>query len=90
VQVPRQPRDTVDWSAWLGFNTSHGLGIFTFGLLCLLIATDDFILVERIDAIRPLTIALSAAYIGLSLRKRVVPGRDVWESGDLTKADHEI
>jgi hypothetical protein len=60
--------DTVDWSAWLGFNTSHGLGIFTFGLLCLLIATDDFILVERIDAIRPLTIALSAAYIGLSLR----------------------
>ena len=56
------------WRAWLGFNISHGLGVFTFGLLCLLIATQDFKLVERIDAIRPLTIAFSAAYLALSLR----------------------
>ena len=56
------------WRAWLGFNISHGLGVFTFGLLCLLIATHDFSLVERIDAIRPLTIAFSAAYLALSLR----------------------
>ncbi len=56
------------WSAWLGFNISHGLGVFTFGLLCLLIATHDFKLVEGIDAIRPLTIAFSAAYLALSLR----------------------
>lgn len=56
------------WRAWLGFNISHGLGVFTFGLLCLLIATPDFELVERIDAIRPLTIAVSAAYLILSLR----------------------
>ncbi len=56
------------WNAWLGFNISHGLGVFTFGLLCLLIATHDFELVERIDAIRPITIAVSAAYVVLSLR----------------------
>jgi hypothetical protein len=56
------------WRMWLGFNISHGLGVFTFGLLCLLIATHDFSLVERIDAIRPLTIAFSAAYLALSLR----------------------
>jgi hypothetical protein len=56
------------WRFWLGFNISHGLGAFTFGLLCLLIATHDFELVERIDAIRPLTIAFSAAYLALSLR----------------------
>ncbi len=56
------------WRAWLGFNISHGLGVLTFGLLCLLIATHDFKLVERIDAIRPLTIAFSAAYLALSLR----------------------
>jgi hypothetical protein len=56
------------WRAWLGFNISHGLGAFTFGLLCLLIATDDFDLVKRIDAIRPLTIAVSAAYLAMSLR----------------------
>jgi hypothetical protein len=56
------------WSAWLGFNISHGLGAFTFGLLCLLIATYDFTLVEQIDAIRPLTIAVSATYLAVSLR----------------------
>jgi hypothetical protein len=56
------------WRMWLGFNISHGLGVFTFGLLCLLIATHDFSLVQRIDAIRPLTIAFSASYLALSLR----------------------
>jgi hypothetical protein len=56
------------WKAWLGFNISHGLGAFTFGLLCLLIATHDFELVERIDAIRPLTIAFSGALLAVSLR----------------------
>jgi hypothetical protein len=56
------------WSAWLGFNISHGLGVFIFGLLCLLIAVHDFTLVERIDALRPLTIAFAAAYLALSLR----------------------
>jgi len=56
------------WSFWLGLNIGQGLGVFSFGLLCLLIATHDFDLVERIDAIRPLTIALSAGYLVLSLR----------------------
>jgi hypothetical protein len=56
------------WRMWLGFNISHGLGVFTFGLLCLLIATHDFSLVEHVDAIRALTIAFSASYLVLSLR----------------------
>jgi hypothetical protein len=56
------------WRVWLGMNLSHGLGVLTFGLLCLLIATYDFELVEQIDAIRPLTIVFSAAYVALSLR----------------------
>jgi hypothetical protein len=56
------------WRAWLGFNISHGLGVFTFGLLCLLIALDDFRLVEQIDAIRPLTVAFSAIYLVVALR----------------------
>jgi hypothetical protein len=56
------------WRVWLGINISHGLGVFTVALLCLLIATHDFKLVESIDAIRPLTIAFSAAYLALSLR----------------------
>jgi hypothetical protein len=56
------------WNVWLGIHISHGLGVFSFGLLCLLIATHDFELVERIDAVRPLAIAFSAAYLALSLR----------------------
>jgi hypothetical protein len=56
------------WKVWLGLHISHGLGIFTFALLCMLIATHDFTLVERIDAVRQLTIAFSAAYLALSLR----------------------
>jgi hypothetical protein len=56
------------WRVWLGIHISHGLGVFTFGLLCLLIATEDFALVDRIEALRPLTIAFSAAFLALSLR----------------------
>ncbi|MDX6638499.1 MAG: hypothetical protein QOJ01_2010 [Solirubrobacterales bacterium] len=56
------------WKVWLGINISHGLGVFTVGLLCLLIATHDFKLVESIGPIRPLAIAFSAAYLALSLR----------------------
>ena len=56
------------WRFWLGFNVSHGLGAFAFGLFSLLIAAHDFQLVDRIDAIRPLTIAVSATYLAISLR----------------------
>jgi hypothetical protein len=56
------------WRLWLGFNISHGLGAFLFGLLCLLIALHDFELIKSIDAIRPVTVAVSAAYLALSLR----------------------
>ena|SRR3989442_11844737 len=61
------PRPSM-WRVWLGINITHGLGIFAFGLLCLLIATYDFELVERIDAIRPLAIAFSGALLAVSLR----------------------
>jgi hypothetical protein len=56
------------WRAWLGFNLSHGLGVFMFGLLCLLIAAHDFAVVERIDALQPLTIAFPAIYLAIALR----------------------
>lgn len=56
------------WNAWLGFNISHGLGVFTFGLLALVIAVDDFRLVEDVAALRPLTVAISAVYLAVSLR----------------------
>ena len=56
------------WNAWLGFNISHGLGVFAFALLCLLIAANDFELVRRVDAIRALTVAIPAVYFAVALR----------------------
>jgi hypothetical protein len=56
------------WSVWRGIHLTHGLGIFTFGLLCLVIASYDFGLVTSIDVIRPLTIVVAAAYLAVSLR----------------------
>lgn len=55
------------WRLWLGFSISHGIGAFVFGLVCLLIAVHDFMLVEHIGAMRPLTVAVSATYFVLSL-----------------------
>lgn len=55
------------WRFWLGFNLSHGLGVFAFGLLCLLIAVHDFSLVERVSGMRAFTIAVPAAYLTISL-----------------------
>jgi hypothetical protein len=56
------------WRVWLGINIGIGLGALTIGLLCLLIATHDFRLVEHTDAIRLLTLGFSIAYLVLSLR----------------------
>lgn len=56
------------WRFWLGFNISHGFGVFVFGLLSLLIGTHDFSLVERFTALRALTVAIPATYFALSLR----------------------
>lgn len=56
------------WRVWLGIHITHGLGAFTFGLLCLVIATHDFKLVEQIGALRPVTIAVSAVYLAVCLR----------------------
>jgi hypothetical protein len=64
------PGDTAKpsmWRFWLGFNLSHGLGAFAFGLLCLLIATHDFALVEHTGGLQALTIAVPAAYLTISL-----------------------
>jgi hypothetical protein len=56
------------WRIWLGINLSHGLGIMTFGIVCLLVALEDFALVERIDGLQPLTVAFSVAFVVLAVR----------------------
>ena len=56
------------WRAWLGFNISHGLGVFTVGLVLLSIALQNFKLVGELDAIQPLSIAFPAVYLVIALR----------------------
>ncbi|HEX2233851.1 MAG TPA: hypothetical protein VHG69_10880 [Thermoleophilaceae bacterium] len=56
------------WRIWIGINIGFGLGLFAFGLLCLTIVLEDFDLVERIDSIRPLSIAFPAAFLAVALR----------------------
>ena len=56
------------WAVWLGVNIGFGIGLLGFGLMCLLIAAHDFALVTSIAAIRPLTIAICAAYVVVSMR----------------------
>ena len=68
MQMRRGAAGPSVWRVWLGVHLTHGLGIFTFALLCLLIATSDFELIEQVDAIRPLTIAFSAALFVICLR----------------------
>lgn len=65
---PGDPARQSMWRFWLGFNVSHGLGAFTFGLFSLLIATHNHHLLDRIDGVRPLTITVSAAYFAIALR----------------------
>lgn len=56
------------WRAWLGFNISHGLGVFAFGLLALVIALAEPELLERVEAVTLVAVLVSATYLVLALR----------------------
>lgn len=56
------------WSFWLGFNVSHGLGAFAFGLLCLLLAAHDFSFASQIRGLMPITVAVAASYFAIAVR----------------------
>ncbi|MEO8146739.1 MAG: hypothetical protein ABI723_03825 [Bacteroidia bacterium] len=56
---------TTMWKAWLGFNISHGLGAFVFGLfLQLLVIQNPLCLIW----LTPLAVCISAIYLWLSLK----------------------
>jgi hypothetical protein len=56
------------WSMWQGIHISHGVGVTTFGVVCLLISGHDFDLVGQIGGLRALTIAFPAIYLAIALR----------------------
>jgi len=56
------------WLAWLGFNISHGLGAFFFGLVYMIIALHDFSFVVSFEPLMPLAILMSLSYFLLAIR----------------------
>ncbi len=56
---------TSMWKAWLGFNISHGLGIFTFGIIMLLLGLLCF---DQLKLMAPIAIAFSTTYLWLSVK----------------------
>ena len=55
------------WKAWLGFNLSHGYGVFFFGLITLLMARDNFGYVIKLRPLFPLTIFMSLSYLIMAI-----------------------
>lgn len=53
------PRHTNAWSAWLGFNFSHSLGLILFGVICIMTAT---------RAVIPFLAVVAAIYLVLAIR----------------------
>jgi hypothetical protein len=56
------------WRAWLGFNISHGLGLFAFALLALLVALEEPGLLERAAEIPIAATAVAVTYLAVALR----------------------
>jgi hypothetical protein len=61
-------RQTTMWRAWLGFNISHGIGVFFFGLIYLTLALSDFTLLSSITLLPYLAFAVSVSYLVLSVK----------------------
>jgi len=58
---------TTLWDAWLGFNLSHGLGVFLFGFIFLTLARRDYCLITGERFILPLCVFTASAYLALSI-----------------------
>jgi hypothetical protein len=61
------PQTTI-WRSWIGFNLSHSLGLAVFGGLLGSLALSDFSLIRSSLLLRLVSLAVSLAYLGLSLR----------------------
>jgi hypothetical protein len=56
------------WRSWIGFNISHGAGVFSFGATYSLIAVHDFSLLVAFQSLMLLGILVSFVYFLLALR----------------------
>jgi hypothetical protein len=56
------------WRAWLGFNLSHGLGLFVFGAVSLALAWSRFELFANSAAVQVAAILVAASYVAIGAR----------------------
>lgn len=61
-------KQTTMWRAWLGFNISHGIGVLFFGLVYLILALTDIVLLSKVTLLPLLALAVSASYFVLSVK----------------------
>ena len=64
-----------------GANLTHGLGLLVFGALPLAVALHDYALVAGVPGLRPLTIAVAAAYSVIAWRFWLLRAAAVTTSG---------
>jgi len=56
------------WRSWIGFNISHGLGVFAFGVVYLLIAIHEFSLLVAFKPVMLFGVFVSLVYFLVALR----------------------
>jgi hypothetical protein len=61
-------KQTNMWRAWLGFNISHGMGVFIFGLVYLMLAESDFGILLKITPLLYLAPLVAFCYLILSIK----------------------
>ena len=65
---PVLSRHTTMWSAWIGFNASHGLGVVLFAAIYLVLALGHMHVLRESATLTWLPVAGSAAYLALAKR----------------------
>jgi hypothetical protein len=64
----RITKETDVWRAWLGFNLSHGLGVFFFGFVYLALATQSFALLQAAPVLLIAAPVIAIVYVVLSVK----------------------
>ena len=63
---PRLTNETTMWGAWRGFNASHSAGAIFIGLVNIILAADNFSIIENSFLLSLCTIIISVFYLWLA------------------------
>lgn len=65
---PQLTNETTMWKAWIGFNASHSAGAIFIGLINILLAAENFSVIENSFLLSLCTILTSVFYLWLAKR----------------------